>query len=250
MVVGFVCERLSIMICSFFNHEWFMRIISGSFLLGFIAGAYFHSIAMFSFLLLGILLIILFFEWPLLIQAAPFKYCLISFVYPIFPFFSLIYLNYRYHHDNIWLPLYPFLIAWAADTFGYLIGKLIGRNKICPIISPGKTWEGLIGSFCGIMLINLLVLPKITVVPFSYYADLWYLIGLVRGWWYFSIFCACQTVVAFIGGLFLSKLKRLRGVKDAGIILPGHGGFLDRFDSVLTTVLFVWLLIFSKHFLH
>jgi len=146
--------------------------------------------------------------------------------------------------------LYPFFVAWAADTSGYIVGKTIGRTKMCPTISPGKSWEGFIGSLGGIMIINLLVLPKITVAPFSCYTNLWYLLGPVKGWFFFTLFCLCQTTLAFMGGLFLSKLKRLSGVKDAGTVLPGHGGFLDRFDSVLTTVMFVWvLIIFFKNFL-
>lgn len=212
--------------------------------------AYLHSIAMFSFLLIAVLLIILFFEWPALMPTTTGRYILITIIYPAAPFFCLLYLNYRYHYDNIWLPLYPFLIAWAADTFGYLVGKTFGRNKMCPSISPGKSWEGFIGSLAGVMAINLLILPKITIAPFSYYANLWYLLGPTKSWLYFTLFCLCQTTMAFIGGLFLSKLKRMSGVKDAGTILPGHGGFLDRFDSVLTTVVFTWLLIIIfKNFL-
>ncbi len=231
------------------NNELFTRTVSGSILLGCMAGAYLHSVTMFTFFLLGILLVILFFEWPQLMPTTPIRYALISLVYPTFPFLCLIYLNYRYHFDNLWLPLYPFLIAWSADTFGYLVGKTIGRHKMCPSVSPGKTWEGFAGSIAGIMLINLLIMPKMNISIFGYYNHLWYFLGPVQGWLIFILFCTAQTSLAFLGGFFLSKLKRMSNVKDAGTILPGHGGFLDRFDSVLTTVLFVWVLIWCKKFL-
>ncbi len=248
MVVVFVYERFCTMNLLPYK-EFLMRSISGAVLLGCMAGSYFHSIAMFSFLLIAVLLVILFFEWPALMPTSPIRYFFVSIIYPFFPFACLIYLNYRYHYDSMWLPLYPFLIAWAADTFGYIVGKAIGRNKMCPNISPGKSWEGFIGSMIGIMLINLLILPKITAAPFSYYADFWYILGPTMGWIFFTLFCLCQTTIAFLGGMFISKLKRSSGVKDAGTILPGHGGFLDRFDSVLTTVLFVWIIIWTKKLL-
>ncbi len=248
MVVGSVCERLSIM-KTLLNKETLVRAMSSVVLLSCMAITYLHSIAAFSFFLIAIMLVILFFEWPALMPTTPSRYFFTTVVYPIFPFACLIYLNYRYHYDCIWFPLYPFLIAWTADTFGYLVGKKIGRHKMCPDISPGKSWEGFIGSVIGVMIINLIILPQITIVPFSYYSILWYLLGKTKGLVYFSLFCLSQTTIAFLGGIFLSKLKRLSGVKDAGSMLPGHGGFLDRFDSVLTTVLFVWLFILVQHFL-
>ncbi|MBM3886509.1 hypothetical protein FJ364_01150, partial [Candidatus Dependentiae bacterium] len=120
------------------------------------------------------------------------------------------------------------------------VGKLIGNHKICPTISPGKSWEGLLGSFIGVVGINFLILPKIEA---SFAAMVSSRIG------YMLAFSAALTVVAFLGGLLLSVLKRSKNLKDAGNVLPGHGGFLDRFDSVFSVILIVWLLIFIPIFL-
>lgn len=230
-------------------NEIIKRTISGSILLVIMVGAYLHSVTMFSFLLFAMLLVILFFEWPSLMPVKPLWFALITLIYPIAPFLSLIYLNYLYHFESMWLPAYPFLIAWTADTFGYIVGKSIGHHKMCPSISPGKSWEGFFGSFFGVVLINFFLLPKMDIAPFSSYDYIWYFLGTGKSLVALGILSLIQTTIAFLGGLFISKLKRNSNVKDAGYILPGHGGFLDRFDSVLTSVVFIWILVWCKKFL-
>lgn len=224
------------------TNESIKRATSGSILLGCMALSYLHSIPMFAFFLCIILLIILFFEWPALMPLPTGKFFLASLIYPIMPFFLLMHLTYRFYYDSIWLPLYPFVIAWSADTFGYLVGKNWGRHKMCPTLSPGKSWEGFAGSFFGVMIANLLVIPKITAAPFNHFNNLWAIMGTQNGWLLFGALSLLQTTLAFLGGAFISKLKRLSGQKDSGIILPGHGGFLDRFDSVLATVILIWFI--------
>ena len=229
------------------SKEFFKRLLTSCGLLFCLGGAYLHSVALFSFTLLIILLVILFFEWPNLIPGSLFKYTLISLFYPITPFMSIIYLNYRYHYDCLYLPLYPFLIAWSADTFGYFVGKAMGKHKMCPTISPGKSWEGFIGSWGGIMLLNLIIIPKITIYPFNYYPYLTFLLGSKLSWSIIIGYSLVQTIIAFAGGFFLSILKRRSGLKDAGTVLPGHGGFLDRFDSVLPIVILTWITILLRN---
>lgn len=109
------------------------------------------------------------------------------------------------------------LTIWLYDKSAYLIGAAMGRTPFVPEISPNKTWEGLAGGSLVAMVVALL---------FAYFSDLQNL-GFWGGAWFFI--CIFGT----IGDLFESKLKRVSGVKDSGNILPGHGGILDRFDSIL-----------------
>lgn len=220
--------------------EFFKRLFTSIILVFCFCGAYFHSIAMFSLLMLIILILILFFEWPKLVSfESPFTWIL-TVIYPLLPILSLIYLNYKYHEIDILVPLYPFLVAWAADTFGYFVGKLWGEHKIYPTISPGKSWEGLGGSFIGILILDFLILPRIKIAPINLYFQNITLKSIL----YIFLNSLIFTIVAFLGGMLISVLKRRKGLKDVGNVLPGHGGFLDRFDSVFFTALLTWLLIF------
>jgi phosphatidate cytidylyltransferase len=116
----------------------------------------------------------------------------------------------------IWL---AFIGTWASDTLAYFVGSKIGRRKLCPAISPGKTIEGAAGGLAGSI---------IGVVIFSFFIKLALahaiMIGIVVG------------LAAQLGDLFESSIKRFAGVKDSGQLLPGHGGVLDRFDSILFAV--------------
>ena len=223
---------------SLLKDEVFKRFASGI-ILGFcFFGAYLHSTILFSFILFAILLIILFFEWPKLIPFKGVKFWIISFFYPILPILTLIYLNFTYHKIDILFPLYPFIVSWVADSSAFIVGKLFGRNKICPTISPGKSWEGLFGGFLGIVIFNILYLPGMKVFPFVVY---------LQGIFPIILLSFLLTIVAFLGDIFVSYLKRKAELKDTGDLLPGHGGLLDRFDSVLFVSLLVLLIIiFSK----
>lgn len=116
----------------------------------------------------------------------------------------------------LWL---AFVGTWASDTFAYFVGTYFGRHKLCPKISPGKTAEGALGGILG-SIIAIIVLG--TVFKLSIVHSL--VMGILVG------------VAAPIGDLVESAMKRFAGVKDSGQILPGHGGILDRFDSILFTV--------------
>ena len=128
-----------------------------------------------------------------------------------------------------WLVLLVFVLLWVNDIFAYLTGKLLGKHKLFERISPGKTIEGSIGG---------LLFTTIAVVAFGHYAD-WLPMNAAVGMGVIAV------VFGTLGDLCESMLKRQAGVKDSGRLIPGHGGILDRFDSVLFSVpfIFVYLLL-------
>jgi phosphatidate cytidylyltransferase len=120
-----------------------------------------------------------------------------------------------------WL-MYGLMLVWVADTGAYFSGKRFGRKKLAPAISPGKTREGLLGAI-------VLVAVYSAVAAYYFGLDL-------RGSIYLLILAVILTLVSVAGDLYESVLKREHGVKDSGRILPGHGGMLDRIDSVLAAM--------------
>ncbi|HUZ59597.1 MAG TPA: phosphatidate cytidylyltransferase [Hanamia sp.] len=129
--------------------------------------------------------------------------------------------------DDTYLKIIPCGIVfsiWINDTMAYLVGSFIGKNPLSKI-SPKKTWEGTLG---GIILCVIVI----TLIGYftKYYS--------VVDWVVISLFCA---VFGTLGDLLESKLKRMASVKDSGTLMPGHGGFLDRFDSLLVAIPFVFV---------
>jgi phosphatidate cytidylyltransferase len=121
-----------------------------------------------------------------------------------------------YRIDNF-LPMLLIVCIWVNDTMQYLVGSFFGKTKMAPIISPKKTWEGTIGGSALCVLV----------------AIIWGLLQSTYPLYYFIVAAICASVVGTLGDLLESKLKRTAGVKDSGNIMPGHGGALDRFDSLL-----------------
>lgn len=124
---------------------------------------------------------------------------------------------------GVWYLVLTFLGAWFADTGAYFAGTFFGKHKLCPEISPKKTVEGLIGGLVSNALVFMLV--GFMIFRFTDSADPSYILLAFMG-----IVCA---VLGLIGDLFASLVKRRQGIKDYGNIMPGHGGALDRFDSVI-----------------
>lgn len=200
-------------------NDFVKRTITGALLLGVLAGSYYWLPAyVLSLLFFAILGFIFFVEWPQVGIAALTPW------YPTVPFALLIILNHLADYRFL-LPLI-FAMAMIFDVGSYLVGSLIGRHKIAPLISPKKTWEGLIG---GVIFSFLLIY----IPPLSLVYEI-HPIGVV-------ILILVTDLFALAGDLFVSLLKRRAGVKDCSQILPGHGGLLDRFDSIL----FVAVLIFA-----
>lgn len=129
------------------------------------------------------------------------------------------------------LALATIVSVWANDSFAYLVGSSIGRHKMAPRISPNKSWEG----FAAGTLFTIVV---------------WLLVGFVAdtglSWAALALTGMAVSVAAVVGDLAESRLKREANVKDSGTMLPGHGGFLDRFDSlILVSVVAYYLLLFG-----
>ena len=127
------------------------------------------------------------------------------------------------------MPLVIIVCMWINDTMAYLVGSLIGKTPLTTI-SPKKTWEGTLG---GIILCITIVTIGCSYIPTlrDFHFVHWLMISLIA------------SVAGTSGDILESKLKRLAGVKDSGNIMPGHGGFLDRFDSLLVATPFVWLYV-------
>ncbi len=132
---------------------------------------------------------------------------------------------------GIALPLLIIFSIWINDTMAYLVGSLIGKTPFSPI-SPKKTWEGTIGGAVLCVLIIGFGFPKLIADFFDTHLE--------NSCFIIAAICA---IFGTIGDLLESKLKRLANIKDSGSIMPGHGGFLDRFDSLLIATPFVWLYI-------
>ena len=124
------------------------------------------------------------------------------------------------------IPLLVIATIWINDTIAYIVGSFIGKRPLSPV-SPNKTWEGTIAG----IVISVLVVSKLLGIWIPIQEKYIFLISTVA------------AIAGTFGDLFESKLKRLAGVKDSGSMMPGHGGFLDRFDSILFAVPFVWLVL-------
>lgn len=130
--------------------------------------------------------------------------------------------------DSIW---FVYIISWGTDTFAYLVGVLFGKHKLCPSISPKKTIEGSVGGILGAVLLS-------NILNYYLFKYNFMLINFI------AVFA---SVIAEIGDLLASKIKREVDIKDFGSLISGHGGFLDRFDSIIfvTPVIYMIFYIFG-----
>ena len=139
-------------------------------------------------------------------------------------------------HLGPWVLLAIMAVVWVADTGAYFCGRAFGRRKLAPSISPGKTWEGAIGGACFVVLYGFCALQ----LGFGY--------AVLREWPLLAGALLIFAALSVIGDLFESLLKRQAGLKDSSALLPGHGGVLDRIDSLTSTlplVAMAWLLTAS-----
>lgn len=136
------------------------------------------------------------------------------------------------------LLLFLLCVVWAGDIAALYVGRPWGRHKLAPSISPNKSWEGSVASVLGSMLVAGLLLMladyltrRLGTAVLSYSED---------PLWYWLMLAAILNIVAQVGDLAESALKRSAGVKDSGSILPGHGGVLDRIDALLLAAPVLW----------
>ncbi len=153
----------------------------------------------------------------------------------VFCFYSLINLKYRlprdsYGHDSIYFFILILAYAWGGDTAAYFTGMLWGKHKLAPRVSPKKTIEGAIGGVAGSIILGLIVTFVYLQFVRQNQTD-----EIVSGKYYLVVvaFGAVASVLGILGDLFASAIKRQCGIKDFGSLLPGHGGVLDRFDSLI-----------------
>lgn len=125
-----------------------------------------------------------------------------------------------------WIVVCAIAMIWISDTGAYITGSLFGHHKMSPRLSPKKSWEG----FFGGLIFNIGIA---FVYFYCFRLNEFFFISSVDGWIYIAI---CVTVLATLGDLFESLLKRSVGIKDFGNIIPGHGGVLDRIDSLLFVI--------------
>lgn len=177
----------------------------------------------FSLILIAILLHIIVFEWGKFFNKRTITFWLITPFYPMLPFILLLNLNMDPAYHELLFML--FVIVSSHDTGSFLGGTLFGKHKIAPQISPSKTWEGFIGGYIAAFISAALVV---------YYRS------NHASWITILIITLITCAFSLAGDLFESWLKRRSKLKDSGSILPGHGGFLDRFDGLLFAVIFFY----------
>ena len=156
----------------------------------------------------------IYYEWTRVVRGWGLAWNVAGFVYALLPALALLWLRDRADH-GVALVLWVFVVTWATDTGAYFVGRAIGRRKLAPAISPGKTVEGLYGGMAAAALLG-------------------------GGWAWFTglnltllVLAPLLALAAQGGDLFESWMKRRAGIKDSGRWLPGHGGLLDRIDGLV-----------------
>lgn len=147
---------------------------------------------------------------------------MVSLVALIIPFYSIVYLRNVYHFPGYLF--YLLMTIWAADVFAYFSGKYLGKHKLAPHVSPGKTWEGVYGAFAGTAIGALIG---------AYYFGFDPQTGIL-----FFVLTMIIVSISIFGDLSESLYKRQNALKDSGHLLPGHGGMLDRVDSLVAAAPF------------
>ena len=165
----------------------------------------------------------------------------------IFCFYSFIYLKdllpvAQYGHDAIFFILLILCFAWGGDTCAYFAGRAFGKHKLCPVVSPKKTVEGAVGGVLGTMAFGVVVTLAYSIAADRMETFTRSNIG-VSMYLIIALLACVAAVLGIFGDLFASVVKSQCGIKDYGTIFPGHGGVLDRFDSVMFIAPFVTMVI-------
>ncbi|MCH1983924.1 phosphatidate cytidylyltransferase [Ruminococcus sp. OA3] len=148
-------------------------------------------------------------------------------------FFSVVYagvmLSYIYQtrmmEEGVFLVWLIFICSWGCDTCAYCVGMLIGKHKMAPVLSPKKSVEGAVGGVVGAALLGAV-----------------YAVAVRTGILEYALICAAGALISMVGDLAASAIKRNQEIKDYGTLIPGHGGIMDRFDSVIFTAPVIYYL--------
>lgn len=163
-------------------------------------------------------------------------------------FFGLVYVavmlsciyQLRMMKDGAYLVWLIFLGSWGCDTCAYCVGMLIGKHKMSPKLSPKKSVEGAVGGVVGAALLGVIYAAVVSGRLSTQGNHILY----------FSVICAVSALISMVGDLAASAIKRNHGIKDYGTLIPGHGGILDRFDSVIFIAPVVYYLAQAFFLLH
>lgn len=189
-------------------------------------------------LLINIPLVFLIFISELYTKAAnPFRniaFTILGIVYVAVPFSLLNYLVTYTGTYSYELLFGFFFILWCNDSGAYLAGSAFGKRKLFPRVSPGKSWEGSIGGAIASYIVVFII-------------SKWYIGFSIIDW---MVIAAILIVIGTLGDLVESLYKRSKNVKDSGTLLPGHGGILDRFDSLLMATPFVFTYLYLSQYFH
>ena len=169
-----------------------------------------------------------------------------------FCFYSLIHLKRmlpfaEYRYDAIYFILLILCFAWGGDTCAYFAGRAFGKHKLCPVVSPKKTVEGAVGGVLGTMVFGVLVTVIYSIAADRMEEFTRSNIG-VSMYVIIALLACVAAVLGIYGDLFASVVKRQCGIKDYGTIFPGHGGILDRFDSVMFIAPFVTMVVIAAFY--
>ncbi len=173
-------------------------------------------------LMVLVMAVILWREWRGLTRTRNSNFIALGILYIGLALVALVYLR----HTNLNILLALFVIVWTGDIAAYFAGKMFGKHKIAPSISPGKSWEGLAGSIVASALVAAWM-GSVAPIPHA-------------------ILGAVLAVVGLGGDMFESALKRRIGVKDSGTLLPGHGGLFDRVDALLPCAILAGLALYIR----
>ncbi|MDD4850270.1 MAG: phosphatidate cytidylyltransferase [Gemmiger sp.] len=166
-------------------------------------------------------------------------------------FYSLIYLKrclpvQVYQFDAVFFIALTLCFAWGGDSAAYFAGRAWGKHKLSPVVSPHKTVEGAIGGVIGSMVLGLFATAIYSVIS-GRFTTLTVSVSM-RHYLLLALMGGIASVLGILGDLFASAVKRQMGIKDYGTIFPGHGGILDRFDSVMFIAPFVAIVV--RHFFY
>ncbi len=207
------------------QQTWQQIVFLGLMLLAFVASTYLFTAWLYVGMLLWLLLCYFIVTFPKSQQYWGYPISVALMCLLIIPLFSQSLIHLYMLPRGKELLVYLLFLIWAADSGAYFMGKFIGKHKLIPQVSPGKSWEGVLGGV-GLSLI-------VAGVGVLYFHPL-----KTTYWFLLALFI---TIIAVFGDLFISILKRRCHLKDTGALIPGHGGILDRLDSLIAALPFFYL---------